>query len=143
MEINYITPEDFIMIESIGKKSLKIYYDKEDIKYLYNINNNNILKGTIDDKIIGFIFYVIQGDNNIHINSFAITEEFRNKGYGTQFINHIKKYKKSITLNTEEENYNAIKFYEKNYFIIKEIKNDYYENLKNNNAYFMKYDTIN
>lgn len=141
MEINKIIKEDYSVLEEIGKESLKIYYDAYDIHSLDNINNI-LLKGIIDNHIIGFIF-CIYGDNNIHINSFAIKKEYQNKGYGTQFINKMKQYRKTLTLNTEEENYNAIQFYKKNDFQIKELRYNYYENLENSNAYFMKYDIIN
>ena len=139
MEINKVTPEDYSILEEIGKESLKIYYDADEIYYLDNINNNILLKGIIENHIIGFIF-CIYDDNNIHINSFAIKKEYREKGYGTQFINKIKQYKKTLTLNTEEDNHKAINFYKKNDFQIKEFRYNYYENLKNSNAYFMKYD---
>tara|TARA_Y100000991_G_C21941226_1_gene335371 strand:- start:228 stop:653 length:426 start_codon:yes stop_codon:yes gene_type:complete len=139
MEINKVTPEDYSVLEKIGKETLKIYYDQYDIQSLDNINNNILLKGIMDNHIIGFIF-CSDNDNNIHINSFAIKEEYQNKGYGTQFINKIKEYNKTLSLNTEEENHNAIQFYKKNEFQIKELRYNYYENLKNSNAYFMKYD---
>ena len=56
MEIDKITPEDYSVLQEIGKESLKIYYDSDDILYLDNINNNILLKGIIDNHIIGFIF---------------------------------------------------------------------------------------
>ena len=45
----------------------------------------------------------------------------------------------SLTLNVSINNTNALKFYEKNNFIIIEEKENYYENLDIKNAYFMKY----
>ena len=56
-----------------------------------------------------------------------------------EFIKKIKEYKKTITLNTEQQNYIAIKFYQKNNFKIEKLRINYYENLTCNNAYFMKY----
>ena len=142
MEIEKITSKDYLILQNIGANSLKIYYNCYEIQHMNNFSNNIMLKGILENEIIGFIFCT-ETEDSIHINSFAIVKEFRNKGYGTQLINHIKTYGKSLTLNTEQDNHQAISFYHKNMFEIKEIKNNYYENLKNNNAYFMKYNFIN
>ena len=142
MEIQQIIPKDYLILQNIGAESLKIYYDYYDIQHMNNFSNNIMLKGILNNEIIGFIFCT-EKEDNIHVNSFAIVKEFRNKGYGTQLINHIKTYGKSLTLNTEQDNHEAIKFYRKNMFEIKELRNNYYENFQNNNAYFMKYNFIN
>ena len=113
MSITKINIEDYQILENIGKDSLPIYYHKRDIIYMDVFDKNNImLKYSINNKIIGFIFCSYQSDN-IHINSFAISKKYRRKGYGQNMIEYIKKYKKNITLNVLETNENAIQFYKK------------------------------
>jgi ribosomal-protein-alanine N-acetyltransferase len=136
--ITKITFEDYQELEEIGKESLPIYYNMQDIFLLNTIENKIMLKCVIDNKIIGFIF-CCEEENNIHINSFAIKKDYREKGYGKKLIDHIKNYKKNITLNVLETNEIAINFYKKQNFILKEIKQNYYEHLENKNALFFQY----
>lgn len=141
MIIDQISYKDYKEIEIIGKDSLPIYYNIEEIGYLHSNQENNImLKASINNKIIGFIFCVIEKDiDNIHINSIAIDKQFRKNGYGTSIINYIKNYNKNITLNVSQINLIAIIFYKKNGFKIKDIRKNYYENLENNDAYLLEY----
>ena len=141
MLIEKITFKDYKDLEKIGQKSLPIYYNIEEICYL-NIHDDNSLmfKASIDKKIIGFLFCKFDKNiNNIHINSIAIDEDFRENGYGTELINYIKKYNQNITLNVMQTNLIAINFYKKNGFKVKELRENYYENLENNNAYLLHY----
>jgi ribosomal protein S18 acetylase RimI-like enzyme len=141
MLIEKITFKDYERLEEIGKKSLPIYYDIEEICYLHLYQENTImLKALKNEDIVGFMFCKVEEKvNNIHINSIAIEKNFRREGYGTYMIDYIKKYKKNITLNVSQINAIAINFYKKNGFIVKENKKNYYENLENNDAYLLQY----
>lgn len=136
--ITKITFEDYKELEEIGKESLPIYYNIQEIFLLDTVENKIMLKYVVNNKIIGFIF-CCEEEDNIHINSFAIKKNYREKGYGKKLIDHIKNYKKNITLNVLETNEIAICFYKKQNFILKGIKQNYYENLENKNALFFQY----
>ena len=141
MDIEKINIEDYPFLDKIGKECLPISYDTEDIIFLDKIEKNNLmLKGVVNENIIGFIFCSFNKEiNNIHINSFAIKAEYRRKGYGKDLIDFIKKYKTNITLNVLETNDNAIHFYKAQGFILKQIKKKYYETLNNKDAFFFEY----
>ena len=131
---------DYFDIQLLGEKSLPIYYKLNELLDLRTFGYK-IYKYTVNNSIIGFvIFYINDKLKNIHIYSIAVDENVRNKGVGSQLIKSIKnKYDYSLTLNVSINNTNALKFYEKNNFIIIEEKENYYENLDIKNAYFMKY----
>ena len=141
MLIEKITFKDYKELEKIGKESLPIYYDVKDICYLHLYEENTImLKVLINNEIVGFIFCKNEENiNNIHINSFALYQKNRRKGYGSMIIDHIKKYNKNITLNVSQINLIALNFYKKNGFTIKELRKNYYENLENNDAFLLQY----
>ena len=131
---------DLKILEEIGKKSLPIYYDFYNLLMMKNsfIQETKIYNYTYKKKIVGFI--VIQVDDikkNTHIMSIAVDPEYRNKGIGKKLINYIERDDYYITLNVQCSNKNAIKFYKKIGFEIKETKNNYYKNLIDNDAYYM------
>ena len=138
-EANIIDMND---IEQIGKKSLPIYYNETYLCDMSLIHNFSILKLSILDKtnliIIGFIVYKTYNEK-IHIMSFAIDPEFRECGYGSSIMNHMKTLNKNISLYVKEDNDIAINFYIKNGFIKDKLIENYYNNFDNNNAIYMLY----
>lgn len=135
-----IEKKDLELLENIGKLSLPIYYDSS---YLHNMiydSNYLLLKANENDKIVGFIFTKLEEDN-IHIISFAVLPEMRNKGIGTKLIDTLKTFNhfSSITLNVLETNKQAINFYYKNNFKLEKILHKYYKTLNNSNALFLKF----
>ncbi len=83
-------------------------------------------------------------NNNYHIMSLGVENDYRKMGYGTKLLNHAKdniEFCKSLSLYVHAENDVAIAFYKKNGFkIIKEMKDYYGEALgsgKSPDAYLM------
>ena len=66
-----------------------------------------------DEQIVGFV-----GLNNNYIEGIFVDVNNQHKGIGTALLDKIKEYKESLTLSVYKKNVNAIKFYEKNNFII-------------------------
>ena len=95
-------------------------------------NNNPFAKIIIleeDQKVIGYIYYSDIYER-VEINQFEIEKSNRNCGKGSfllkEFIKLVDKY---ITLEVREDNYSAIRVYEKNNFNKKAIRKGYYNGI--------------
>ena len=103
----------------------KEYFEKE-------LSNNPFGKVLIlkeDNEIIGYIYYSDIYER-AEINQFEINSIHRNCGKGNLLLKElINKLQKDITLEVKEDNYSAIKVYEKNGFIKKAIRKGYYNGI--------------
>lgn len=103
----------------------KEYIEKE-------LSNNPFGKVLIikeDNEIIGYIYYSDIYER-AEINQFEINSIHRNCGKGNLLLKElINKLQKDITLEVKEDNYSAIKVYEKNGFIKKAIRKGYYNGI--------------
>lgn len=102
-------------------------------EYIKNELDNNpfgkvlILKE--DNEIIGYLYYSDIYER-AEINQFEINKIHRNCGKGDLLLKElVNKIKKDITLEVKEDNYPAIKVYEKNGFIKKAIRKGYYNGI--------------
>lgn len=75
--------------------------------------NSEIYVYTNEDKIKGFI-----GINNNYIEGIFVKQSSQNKGIGTALLNTAKGQKEKLLLAVYQKNKTAIKFYQKNGFII-------------------------
>jgi len=139
-EIMEVINKDFIVIESIGKEVLPLYYSRFDLAMLY-YNDNIIYKLVENNHILAFIVCeLFKNENRLHIMSIGVTKDKHRNGLGTLLLNYIKEnFDTYITLYVQVSNKNAINFYLKNSFIIKDILKEYYQNLENKDAYLMTY----
>jgi len=99
-------------------------------EYIKNELDNNpfgkvlILKE--DNEIIGYLYYSDIYER-AEINQFEINKIHRNCGKGDLLLKElVNRIKKDITLEVKEDNYPAIKVYEKNGFLKKAIRKGYY-----------------
>ena len=103
----------------------KEYIEKE-------LSNNPFGKVLIikeHNEIIGYIYYSDIYER-AEINQFEINSIHRNCGKGNLLLKElINKLQKDITLEVKEDNYSAIKVYEKNGFIKKAIRKGYYNGI--------------
>lgn len=75
------------------------------------------------EKIVGFI-----GVNNNYIEGIFVDTNNQCNGIGTSLLNKVKESKNNLTLSVYKKNTNAINFYKKNRFIVKDESID--ENTK-------------
>jgi len=135
MKIEISKKEDVEMIVSIAEKVLPIYYDKETTSEF--IKKYIAIIATLKKKRVGFLLAKMN-NKNIHIHSIGVDEKYRRKGVGSSLISFLKVYDYSnLTLNVSEMNIAGISFYKSLGFMNILFKKDYYDNLKNNNAYLM------
>ncbi|WP_418185941.1 GNAT family N-acetyltransferase [Aliarcobacter vitoriensis] len=72
-----------------------------------------------NNKIVGFV-----GTIENYIAGIFVSSSFQSKGIGRKLLNHIKELKKELSLNVYRKNMSAIKFYQKESFIIDSISID-------------------
>ena len=119
------------MIVNIKKENINLYDDNFIPKdyFINELENNNYSKILFlikNNEIIGYIYYSVIYER-VEINQIEIKLEKRNHGYGNLLIKELlKREKKDITLEVNENNYPAIKLYEKNNFIKKAVRKNYY-----------------
>lgn len=126
--VNNFCKEDIKQINELGTEL------NPNFKKLFHIENlpetENILTIKENNKIIGFIHYS-KIFECIEIQNIIVDESYRNKGYASALINILIskniKTTQRIILEVNENNIEAIKFYQKHKF--KEIsrRNKYYK----------------
>ena len=122
------------MIISLTKKNVDIidntFIDSKYIKKEFKTNPfAKILLLQEQKNIIGYIYYSDIYER-AEINQIEVNKIHRNCGKGNFLLNYmINLLKKNITLEVKEDNYSAIKLYEKNKFEKKAIRKGYYNGI--------------
>ena len=122
------------MIIEINKNNIDLinnsFISKEYI--LNELENNPFAKILILKENDGIIAYIYYSDiyERAEINQIEVNKIHRNCGKGNFLLNYmINLLKKNITLEVKEDNYSAIKLYEKNKFEKKAIRKGYYNGI--------------
>jgi len=119
------------MVVSITKENINNYNDEFINKsfFINELNNNPFAKVLFlfeNNSIIGYLYYSDIYDR-VEINQIEIKKKYRKQGKGNYLLNKLlKAEKKEVTLEVKETNYPAIKLYEKNGFLKKAIRKNYY-----------------
>lgn len=133
------TKEDFEEVLKIENECFVEPYSEEDLKYEFFKNPvNKIIVAIIDNKVVGFIDYLITF-NSSTIMQVAVTEEYRKNGIATQLLSEMEKsfpkegedIVETITLEVRESNEKAKGLYLKNGYEIVTIKKQYYKDAEN------------
>ena len=89
-------------------------YWKDNYEYVKDIlPKADIYVYILDEQVVGFV-----GVNNNYVEGIFVDINNQHSGIGTSLLDRIKENKDNLTLNVYKKNANAIKFYEKNNFII-------------------------
>lgn len=119
-----IEKDSFIEIDQFSKKI-----------FLYHIKKGKVFICTINDEIAGYIILIMY-KNCIRIYSIAVAKKYRNKGIGAELVQYVihmcnRLSKRKILLEVRDNNFRAIKFYEKLGFQNKGILKNYYPDATN------------
>ena len=120
------------MIIEVTKDNLKelneSFFSKKWIEE--ELSNNPYAKFLLlkeQEEIIGYLYYSDIYER-AEINQFEINNIHRNCGKGNLLLKEfLKRVKKDVTLEVKEDNLAAIRLYEKNGFIKKAIRKNYYK----------------
>ena len=136
MIIRKATLDDLDQIEIIENECFVDPYKREDL--IYELTTNPcaiVLVAIIDDKIVGFIDYMITFTSST-ISQIAVTKDYRKQNIATElllamektFPNDIDDQVETITLEVRKSNLAAQNLYRKNGYIDITIKKAYYRN---------------
>ena len=143
IEIRKMDKDDLEAVYEIEQECFLDPYKLSDLEYELNENPiNEILVATKDNKVVGFIDYMITF-NSSTITQVAVTSFYRRKGIARQllkamvdsFPKDIDDMVETITLEVRESNEAAIKLYESFGFDKVTVKKNYYKD--NENAIYM------
>ena len=133
------TPKDFEEVQAIENECFKEPYSTTDLRYEFEENPvNKIIVAEDDDKVIGFIDFLITF-NSSTIMQVAVTKEYRGKGIATHLLSEMEKtfpkeiddLVETITLEVRESNEAAKNLYLKNGYKIVVVKTNYYKDGEN------------
>ena len=132
--------EDLLDIVQIGKESLPIYYKLHHLTEMLN-SSYLIYKCKLENEPMGFCVLEICDENKIHIMSIAISKPNRGKGYGSKIIDFLKNVflKYTLSLYVQIQNKDAVRFYLKHNFEIKDTLINYYDELIHKDAYYCEF----
>ena len=137
--------KDLFEIVKIGEEALPIYYKLHNLIEMIEIPTYLIYKCNLENEIIGFFVLEIcnenENKNKIHIMSIAISKPNRGKGYGSKIIEFLKNtfLNYTLSLNVQIQNKDAVRFYLKHNFEIKDILINYYNELLHKDAYYCEF----
>ncbi len=139
MVIRKFEYEDLDEVARIAATSLQEEYTIDFFLYLWQINPNGFLVAEKNGKIAGFIVAVQPSLNELRILMLAVDKDYRRQKIGTTLLRELLfrfPGTRRVYLEVRTDNKEAIKFYEKNGFIIKKKINDFYTD--GSSAYLME-----
>jgi|Deesub1362A_J573_1020465.scaffolds.fasta_scaffold03504_5 ribosomal-protein-alanine N-acetyltransferase len=129
MVIRKFKYEDLDEVARIAATSLQEEYTIDFFLYLWQINPNGFLVAEKNGRIAGFIVAVQPSLNELRILMLAVDKEFRRQKIGSTLLRELLfrfPDTRRVYLEVRIDNKEAIKFYEKNGFVIKKKINDFY-----------------
>lgn len=145
MIIREFRPKDLRRVYEIEEMSFSKPYEIEMLKQLFDIGAGFLI-AQISDYIVGYIIFWIKEENQGHIISLAVDNDYKRQNIGSKLmkaaIDTFKNFNiKRIKLEVKTQNKEAIFFYEAIGFICDEKILNYYEN--GDNAFRMSFNCIN
>ena len=132
MIIREFRPRDLRRVYEIEKMSFSSPYEIEILKQLFDIGAG-FLVSQISDYIVGYIIFWIKEENQGHIISLAVDNDFKRQNIGSKLmkaaIDIFKNFNiKRINLEVRTENKEAVYFYKSIGFRCDKKVLNYYEN---------------
>lgn len=96
----------------------QIYRETFDEIREYNTGKHKLFVGVEKDKIIGYVILDYRGPQVCWIDELFVVEEERNKGYGTEMVNQVKKMLleegcEAVSIDVVPRNTDAIRLYQR------------------------------
>ncbi len=110
--------------------------DKLDFQSFIGNNNKSVLLAFYDEKYAGRIILIKAWNNYVHIEDITVDKKYRGCGIGKELMDKAREWAKEcgvkgISLETQNNNVRACKFYEKYGFILGGVNNKLYTALDN------------
>jgi len=129
MAVRNFEYEDLIHVFRIANEALSENYTMDFFLYLWQISSNGFLVAEENGKIVGFIIGVMASMDELRILMLAVEEKSRRKGMGSVLLKNLMirhPHARRVYLEVRCDNMEAIKFYKKHGFKIKEKIEDFY-----------------
>lgn len=137
--IKKINIDDLITFNNIGVQVNDNFIALFNLKDIINSDYEYVFGYYIDNKLVGFI-HISKLYENVDIINIVVDTSYRRQGIGSKLLNFIISLFddcKTILLEVNENNKDAIDLYKRNDFKVINIRTKYY---KNDNALIMKRD---
>jgi len=139
--IRKFEPKDMFAVIKLASDTLTEKYNPAIFNYFYETYPDLFIVSELGKKIIGFIIGIKINKKISKILMLTVSEKYRKKNIASSLLNQfentiLKEGVNEIELEVRTLNKNAIKFYQKKGYIIKEKISNYYQN--NENAFIMK-----
>lgn len=137
--IKKINIDDLITFNNIGVQVNDNFLALFNLKDIINSDYENVFGYYIDNKLVGFI-HISKLYENMDIINIVVDASYRRQGIGSKLLNFIISLFddcKTILLDVNENNKDAIDLYKRNNFKVINIRTKYYGN---DNALIMKRD---
>lgn len=131
--------EDLQQVMEIVYSSFEEYYTSDFFLTIWQASPDGFIVADDGEKIVGFVMGVMVDVEILRILMICVREGYRNKGIGSELLKHIIKKSgnvRKVRLEVKITNKDAIKFYKKYGFVIKETIPDFYPD--GTDAYLME-----
>ena len=139
--IRKFEPKDIFAVIKLASDTLPEKYNPAIFNYFYETNPDLFIVAELGKKIIGFIIGIKINKKISKILMLTVSGKYRKKNIASSLLNQfentiLKENINEIELEVRTLNKNAIKFYQKRGYTIKEEISNYYQN--NEDAFIMK-----
>ncbi|HDH81975.1 MAG TPA: ribosomal-protein-alanine N-acetyltransferase [Thermoplasmatales archaeon] len=131
--------EDLQQVMEIVYSSFEEYYTSDFFLTIWQASPDGFIVADDGEKIVGFVMGVMVDVETLRILMICVREGYRNKGIGSELLKHIIKKSgnvRKVRLEVKMSNKEAIRFYKKYGFVIKETLPDFYPD--GTDAYLME-----
>ncbi|NLF09287.1 MAG: ribosomal protein S18-alanine N-acetyltransferase [Pirellulaceae bacterium] len=133
---------DMPEVLSIEANSFEFPWSEEDFIHCMRRRNCIGMAAELDDRVVGFMIYEIQ-KNRIHVLNFAVAEDYRRCGVGSQMIAKLiaklsSQRRNRLILEVRETNLPAQLFFRENGFRAVSVLHGFYADTPED-AYIMQY----
>lgn len=130
---------DLKQVMEIVYNSFEEYYTSDFFLSIWQASPEGFIVAEEGGKVVGFVMGVISEPGTIRILMICVREGYRNRGIGSELMSRIaKRFRnaRKIRLEVKVTNKDAIRFYKKHGFVIKETLSEFYPD--NQDGYLME-----
>jgi len=131
--VRIFQPTDMFPVIKLASETLTERYNPSLFNYFYEVFNQGFLVAEKHHKIVGFIVGVKTSSESVRILMIAVSEKQRRLNIGSALLNNfLRKILiqniNHVELEVKKSNNGAIKFYQKNKFVIVDTIPKFYQN---------------
>jgi len=129
MAVRNFEYEDLIHVVRIADEALTENYTMDFFLYLWQISSDGFLVADENNRVVGFIIGMLTAMDELRILMLAVEKDYRRRGIGSMLLKNLMMrypHARRVYLEVKCSNHEAIKFYKRHGFVIKEKIEDFY-----------------